>query len=222
MRKLSSPFELIKIAVNLFVKKENLLFLVQIYLPVAFFSILSIIQNYLPESVKNSTSVWLTVATGVLQITYLLVSVFVTASGIIALGKIVGGGEFSVRQTFKNAWKRYWKFLLISALYSFAVGFGFVLLIIPGVLFVTWYAFSRFIFIEDERSGVLTAFGRSKNLVKGRFWKIFGRLIVFGIFGVAIDVILTIIPFGLGSVISGLCGGLFMLPAYLLYKELSA
>jgi hypothetical protein len=217
--KLSSPFELIKKAVDIFSKKENVLFLVQIYLPVGFFSLLSVLQDYLPSSVRNS--IWLNVTTGILQIISILVGIFVTASGILALAKVVGGGELSVMKTFKAAWKKYWVFLPISIAIFLIYLFGFVLLIVPGVLFVVWFAFTKFIAIE-KGTGIKESFVKSKELVKGIYWKVLGRLIIFGLFVIVIEAILTVIPYGVGAIIGSLIGGLFMLPSYLLYKEISA
>jgi hypothetical protein len=218
MKKLSSPFELIKKAVDIFSKKENVIFLVKIYLPVGFFSLLSVLQDYLPSSIRNS--VWLNVTTGILQIISILVGVFVTVSGIMALAKVVGGGELSVMKTFKATRKKYWIFLLISIALFLIYLFGFVLLIVPGVLFVVWFAFTKFIAIE-KGTGIKESFVKSKELVKGIYWKILGRLIIFGLFVILIEAILTVIPYGIGAIIGSLLGGLFMLPSYLLYKEIS-
>lgn len=218
-RQLSSPFDLIKKSVDIFSKKENVLFLVEIYLPVGFFSLLSVLQDYLPSGVRNSN--WFNVTTGILQVISILTGVFVTASGILALAKVVGGGEFSVRKTFKAAWKKYWIFLLISIALFLIYLFGFVLLIVPGVIFVVWFAFTKFIAIE-KGTGAKESFVKSKELVKGIYWKVLGQLIIFGLFVIVVEAILTVIPYGIGAIIGSLLGGLFMLPTYLLFKEVSA
>lgn len=220
MKKLSSPFDLIKKAVDLFSKKENLIFLVKIYLPLAFFSLLSIAQSYLPSSIINSKSVFLVIATVLIQVLYILTSVFITISGIIALKKVVDGKELSVRKTFDSARKTYWPFLLLSIVLFLAYLLGFALLIVPGMLFVVWFAFSRFMMIE-KGLGVKESLLKSKEMVKGIYWKTLGRLIVFGAFVVIIEVILSAIPYGIGAIVTDLCGALFLLPVYLLYKELS-
>jgi hypothetical protein len=221
MKKLSSPFDLIKKAVNIFAKKENLIFLVKIYIPVAVFSAIFVAQSFLPASIKNSNSIWLIIGLALLQILFLFIGVFVKASGIIALGKVVEGKELSLKKTFESGRKLYWTFLLLSIVLTLIYVFGFVLLVIPGVLFVVWFAFSRFIMIE-KGLGVKQALLKSKELVKGIYWKMLGRLIVFGAFAMIVQMILSVVPYGLGSIISSLCGGLYMLPLYLLYKELSA
>ena len=219
MEKLSSPFDLIRKAVNIFAKKENILFLIKVYIPMAILSLISIAQSFLPASIKNSNSVGLAVF--LVLLLSLFVGVFVAASGIVALGKVVEGGELSVKKTFKSGWKSYRIFLLLSIALTLIYIFGFVLLIVPGILFVVWFAFSRFMVIE-KGLGVKPALLKSKELVKGIYWKILGRLIVFGAFTMVVQMVLSVIPYGLGSTVSSLCGGLYMLPLYLLYKELDA
>jgi len=114
MQKLSSPFGLIKKAVNIFAKKENFYFLVKIYLPLLPFSILSGIQNYLPVSVADTSVSWFSLGLGVLQVLSLLVGAFTTVSGIIALRKVAEGEELSVKKTFMSAWKVYWAWFYTS------------------------------------------------------------------------------------------------------------
>ena len=221
MQKLSSPFDLIKKTVSIFAKKENLVFLIQIYLPVAFFSLISVVQSFLPASIRNSTSPGLVVGMGLVQILSLLTGVLVTISGIIALGKVVDGGELSFKKTYKSAWKKYWTFLLLSIALTSIYLLGFIILIVPGLLFVVWFAFSRFIMIE-KGVGIKESLLKSKGWAKGNYWKILGRLLVFGVFTVVVQMVFSVIPYGVGSVAASLCGGLFMLPLYLLYKELDA
>ena len=220
MQKLSSPFGLIKKAVNIFAKKENFYFLVKIYLPLLLFSILSGIQNYLPVSVADTSVSWFSLGLGVLQVLSLLVGAFTTVSGIIALRKVAEGEELSVKKTFMSAWKVYWAFLLLSTVLTLAYLFGFILLIVPGLLFIVWFAFSRFVMVE-KNTGVKLSLLKSRQLVKGVYWEVLGRLIVFGMFTVIIQIILSMVPYGVGSVVNSLSGGLYMLPLYLLYRELS-
>jgi hypothetical protein len=220
MKKLSSPFDLIKKAVNIFSKKENLIYLAKIYSPVAFFTVLSIVQTFLPSSVVTSKSPLLVIVMTLIQILYLLTNVFVAASGVIALRNIVDGKELLVKKTFKSAWKIYWAFLLFSIVIFLIYLFGFVLLIVPGVLFVVWFAFSRFIIIEKGLK-IKESLLKSKEMVKGIYWKILGRLIIFGAFMILLEIILSIVPYGVGAIATSLCGGLFMLPVYLLYREIS-
>jgi hypothetical protein len=156
----------------------------------------------------------------ILQFLYLLTSVLVSAAGIIAIGKIVDDKKVTVNEVFTTAKKSYWIFLLLSIVLTLAYGLGFILLIVPGFLFVVWFAFSKFIMIE-KGIGIKESLLKSKEMAKGNYWKILGRLVVFGLFLIIVEMALSIIPFGIGTVLASLCGALFVLPTYLLYRELS-
>lgn len=221
MKKLTTPFQLIKKSVDIFSKKENFLFLIRIYIPVAVFSVLSVAQSNFPDSFKNSNVVLLTIVAAILQLLYLLTGVLVSAAGIIAIGKIVDGKKATIKEIFMTAKKSYWMFLLLSIVIALAYGFGFILLVVPGLLFAVWFAFSKFLMIE-KGTGIKESLLKSKELAKGNYWKILGRLAIFGLFLIIVEMALSIIPFGIGTVLASLCGALFMLPTYLLYRELSA
>lgn len=65
------------------------------------------------------------------------------------------------------------------------IGLGFLLFVIPGLILLTiWSVIAPVIVVE--RSGVFAAFGRSRALVKGNGWQVFGVIfVVFLITGVA-------------------------------------
>jgi len=165
--------------------------------------------------------VLLTVIAAIIQILSLLTSVLVSAAGIIAIGKIVDDKKSTVKEVFLSAKKNYWMFLLLSIVLTIAYGLGFILLIVPGLLVVVWFAFSKFIMIE-KGTNIKASLMKSKEMAKGSYWKILGRLVIFGLFMIIVEMALSIIPFGVGSVAASLCGALFILPTYLLYKEISS
>lgn len=69
----------------------------------------------------------------------------------------------------------------------------FLLLIVPGIVFAVYWSFVMAIVALRGMEG-MEAIRHSKSLVKGRWWKTFGYLIVFGL---------------LGAVCAGLIGGAF-------------
>jgi hypothetical protein len=57
------------------------------------------------------------------------------------------------------------------------IGLGFVLLIVPGLILLTiWAVIAPVIVVEH--SGVMDSFGRSRQLVRGNGWPVFGTLLV--------------------------------------------
>ena len=58
-----------------------------------------------------------------------------------------------------------------------AIGIGFVLLIVPGLYLLTIWAVVAPAIVA-ERRGVIEAFGRSYELVRGHGWTVFGAIVV--------------------------------------------
>lgn len=67
--------------------------------------------------------------------------------------------------------------LIVSVLTGLAVLAGFILLIIPGIIFSVWFAFSFYVVVLDEKHGT-EAMRESKKLVKDRWFATFFRLLI--------------------------------------------
>jgi hypothetical protein len=77
-----------------------------------------------------------------------------------------------------------------------AIAIGFVLIIIPGLILLTiWAVIVPSIVID--RTGVMGAFGRSRELVKGNGWRVFGVIVVLFL----IQIVFT-------SVVNAIVGGI--------------
>ncbi|MDX6653331.1 MAG: hypothetical protein QOH18_23, partial [Solirubrobacterales bacterium] len=86
-----------------------------------------------------------------------------------------------------------------SILYGLAVGIGFFLLIVPGCILLTiWAVIAPVIVIEKK--GALDSFGRSRELVRGNGWPVFGTVIVAALITVIVGAIL-------GAIAEGIAGG---------------
>lgn len=57
------------------------------------------------------------------------------------------------------------------------IGIGFLLLIVPGLILLTiWAVIAPVIVVE--RKGILEAFGRSREIVRGNGWQVFGVIVI--------------------------------------------
>jgi hypothetical protein len=178
------------------------------------------ILNITDPNLLISKYPWFIPVVAVVNLVFVVVSFWINAGGILAVSKVVAGEKPSVKKIYADAWKKLWPFSLLLVVLGIAIGLGFLLLIIPGVLFLVWFVFAEFELML-KGSGVKAAMMNSKTLVKGRFWKILGRIVVFGLFQLLLQIFFSIAPFGVGSIISSVFGALFFLPNLLLYKELS-
>lgn len=68
----------------------------------------------------------------------------------------------------------------VGVLSAFGIALGFILLVVPGLFLITiWAVVAPVVVIE--RSGALSAFGRSRELVRGNGWPVFGAVVVAGL-----------------------------------------
>ena len=95
-----------------------------------------------------------------------------------ALGSI--GDPVDIDASYKWGFARFGSVLLISILVGLAVAGGFILLIIPGVIFLVMFSVSIPALVVENLRGT-DAMSRSWNLVKGSFWHALGVILVAAI-----------------------------------------
>ncbi len=87
------------------------------------------------------------------------------------------GDPVDTEASYQYGFKKFGSVLWISILVGLVVGIGFILLIIPGIIFLTMLAVTiPALIVEDQRG--TAAMGRSWNLVKGHFWHVLGTIVV--------------------------------------------
>jgi hypothetical protein len=142
-----------------------------------------------------------------------------------AVGALVARDAASgVTPTIGGVWRRMARLLLpllVTATMVFLVVIlGFFIVIIPGVLFYVWFALSaQAIAIDDRR--YFGAMGRSRELVRGSWWRVFGILLLAGIMvGIATGLVqtfvagvLALVGVGHGVAIASLRGNSDVVPA---------
>jgi hypothetical protein len=93
----------------------------------------------------------------------------------------------------------------VSVLYAIGVALGFVFLIIPGlILLVIWSVVAPVTVLE--RPGVFAAFARSRQLVQGNGWAVFGVIVLLGLAVVVVSLAAGLAAASLGSVGGALIG----------------
>jgi uncharacterized protein UPF0259 len=80
----------------------------------------------------------------------------------------------------------------LSILFGLGVGIGFILLIVPGVIFLLMWAVAVPALVV-ERNGVFAAFRRSAELTKGARWKILGLFLVLAVIYWLLSIVLGLV-----------------------------
>src|SRR6266481_4580888 len=94
----------------------------------------------------------------------------------------------SIQESYTQAFTKFFPLVWVTFLATFLVFFGYIILLVPALIFGVWYAFSQYVLFEENIGGTL-ALMKSKEYVKGKWWATFGRILVFGILlGIVIGV----------------------------------
>jgi hypothetical protein len=144
-----------------------------------------------------------------------------------AAGSLVGR-PVDVAASYRYAFARLGGLIGLAFVVAVVVGFGFVLLIIPGIIFAVFLAMAVPSFII-ERRGVFDSMSRSWNLVSGSWWHVLGVTFVAGILASIVNGVLTaiggssFIGYWLGSAVAQILTAPFVaLVAVVLYVDLRA
>ena len=88
-----------------------------------------------------------------------------------------GRRDFTVGGLFSSVQPVLPALIGIGVLAGIGIAVGLVLLIVPGLILLTWWAVIAPV-IVIERGRALDAFGRSRELVRGNGWRVFGIIVV--------------------------------------------
>ena len=119
--------------------------------------------------------------------------------------------EATVKEAVAASRNRLWFFVGLGILNALILIGGFILLIIPGVIFAVWFAFASFIFVAEGRTAV-QSLSASKVLIKGKWWDVAARLFVLGL----VTSLLSMIPLvgWLFSILLSPFGGIYTVTLY--------
>jgi hypothetical protein len=187
----------------------SLLSLIFMAVPVALFSGIGyLIAMVLPDS-KNL----LIASGGFVGAIFGMIGMF---WGIAAFIYAVVERDAGIKDSLGRAWQRIGSFIWLFSLLGFIIPGGFLLLIIPGIVFGVWFAFAQFILAGEDVRG-MDALLKSKEYVRDRWFDVFLRLFVIWI----ISVVAGMVPV-IGPILSILLMPFMMIFAYLVYQDLRA
>jgi hypothetical protein len=109
-----------------------------------------------------------------------------------------GRRDHSVGQLLRSVEPVLFRLMVVSVLFGVGVAIGFILIIIPGLILLTlWSVVAPVTVLENP--GILAAFGRSRELVSGNGWSVFGAIVLLYLTVVVVSLVASAISSGLGS-----------------------
>lgn len=88
--------------------------------------------------------------------------------------------EGEAKKLFQETKSLFWPYLGLSLLTGLLISLWALLLLIPGIIFAVFYSLVDYVFFSENKRG-MEAIKRSKFLVKGYFWPVFGRVLLLGV-----------------------------------------
>jgi hypothetical protein len=184
------------------------------------------------------------VVTGILSVVLIAISpVFVLVAFVVSLvattlftGMVVelvadvqdGRRDASPGQLLRAATPVLGQLILVGVVAGVGVVFGFVLLVVPGLILLTIWSVAAPVVVL-ERPGGLRPLGRSRELVKGNGWQVFGVILALEIFVGVVSFVIEAVAASAGSgvgivvrvIVGVLTAPVSALAAAVLYFELS-
>jgi hypothetical protein len=126
---------------------------------------------------------------------------FVTIAGVFwlqaALVEAVsdvrdGRADLSIGETLKRTWPRVPAVAVAGILAGLAIAVGLLLLIAPGLFLLTIWSLIVPAIVLEKRA-VFEAFGRSRELVSGYGWTVFGVIIVTFLLLIVVSIVIQLL-----------------------------
>lgn len=127
-------------------------------------------------------SIWL-----LLALFFLVVMVLTLWSQSATLAVVVDD-HMGMGEAFRVGWQRMWSMGWILFLSGSIILAGFMLCLLPGILFSVSLMFALYPLYEDNIRG-MDAVQASRFYVKGRWWNTFGKLLLIWLLAIVLDLI---------------------------------
>jgi hypothetical protein len=198
--------ELLKRTVDLYKKNFNLFlsYVLALFIPTGVSAILAPIIEKLTQEPSTGGSIALALYIIIVLITW-IVSLWVSITFMKVIYQKYNRNEVrDIKIELQHSGHLLLPALLVSILTYLIIFGGFVLLIIPGIIFSVWFAFSIYEVVLKNKK-VIESIKASKALVKGRWWAVLWRLVVpIAVFGLALIIVNSLVGGILSIVTAGI------------------
>ena len=103
-----------------------------------------------------------------------------------------GRADMSLGETYERVRPQLPAIIVGGLLAGLGIAFGLVLLIVPGLILLTWWIVIIPVIVLEERSAG-EAFSRSRQLVRGHAWRVFGVIVLTILLVIAFNIVLGIL-----------------------------
>jgi hypothetical protein len=109
-----------------------------------------------------------------------------------------GRRDHSTGELFRSVTPVLLPLVVLAIVAGIGIAIGFVLIIVPGLILLTLWAVAAPVMVI-ERPGVFAALGRSRDLVRGYGWPVFGTIVLAALIDLAVNIIASVVASGLSD-----------------------
>lgn len=139
-----------------------------------------------------------------------LALIYCAVSGLYAQIFLIKESNLSVREAFDKSRKYFWRYIWLTIISAIVIMVGFILVVIPGIVFSIWFSFAFYVLVFEGVGGI-AALKRSRNLVRGFWWTVLARLIVISLLGAIASALFNLIMQPGIVILNGITGGVISL-----------
>ena len=154
---------------------------------------------------------------GLLATAISLVALFWVQGALVKAVEDVRDGrpDLTLGETFQRVRPQLGSIIVAGILAGLGVVLGLILLIVPGLILLTWWVLIIPVIVLEQRSAG-DAFGRSRELVRGFGWGVFGVIVLTILlligFGIVLGIVLAPFEDWLRSFLSNVISGTLTAP----------
>lgn len=136
-----------------------------------------------------------------LDVLGVFIGAFVSLAGAFFLQGVIvkavedvrdGRADLSARETVERMLPRFNKIAIAGILATLGIVLGLILLIVPGLVLLTFWILLIPALVLEER-GVIESFGRSRELVRGHGWQVFGTIVLTILILIGVGIVLGLV-----------------------------
>ena len=113
-----------------------------------------------------------------------------------------GRPDLSLSETFARVQPRLGSIVVAGLLAGLGIAVGLILLIVPGLVLLTWWVLIIPVVVLEQRSAG-EAFGRSRELVRGFGWNVFGVIVLTFLVLIGVGIVLNVILYPVADWLQG-------------------
>ncbi len=158
-----------------------------------------------PEALQLSAGFF--IAIGAMMIAYFVLYYLLTSTIVYGTVQDLRGERASIADCIGRGLAQIGPVVAVALILSVMVWFGFLILIVPGIILVCVYGMAIPVAVV-ERPGIMASLSRSAELTRGNRWRIFGVILVIfaiqALAGILINLPVALVPEeGLGTTVLG-------------------